>query len=188
MFTVLLGLILLAVAIPVRIVQVAIGNRAIPLPQRSLTRATFAAFVLTFLVVAANSVRFDERMTTAALVAGAGALLYLWAGVRNSRGMQLDVIELIVWGCGALGCAWLRLGMIYPPFLTPFLRDLLAAFYCAGCAACTVRVGLMLRPAPSASLPDPATVSGMPMAGPASLGAASAAMSRRGGARPKFRT
>jgi hypothetical protein len=185
MFTVLFC----AALLPFALVQSAIGNRAIPLPQRSLTRATFAAFVLTFLVVAANSVRLDERMTTAALVAGAGALLYLWAGVRNSRGTQLDVIELIVWGCGALGCAWLRLGLIYPPFLTPFLRDLLAALYCGGFVACTVRVGLMLRPTPSVSLPDPATVAGMPMAGPASIGAASAAMSRRGGAtRPKFHT
>jgi hypothetical protein len=185
MFTVLFYIALL----PLGLVGSLIGNRAIPLPQRSLSRATTATFVLTFLVVAANSVRLDDRMTTAALVAGAVALLYLVVPVPKARGTQLDVIELIVWACVGLGSAWLRLALIYPPFLTPFLRALLAALYCAGFAACVVRVGLMLRPAPSASLPDPATVPGMPMAGPASLGAAAAAMSRRGSAaRPKFRT
>jgi hypothetical protein len=185
MFTVLIY----AALIPFALVQSAIGNRAIPLPQRSLSRATSAAFVLTFLVVAANSVPLDPRMTMPALIAGGVALLYLVVGARNARGMQLDVIELIVFACIGLFCAWLRLGLIYPPFLTPFLRALLAALYCAGFAASAVRVGLMLRPAPSANLPDPATVPGMPMAGPASLGAAAAAMSRRGSAaRPKFRT
>lgn len=128
-------------------------------------------------------------MTEAALVAGGIALLVLVIAAPNSRGTQLDGIEVVVWGFGAVCCAGLRLGMIYPPGLSPFLRALLAALYCAGFAACVVRVFLMLRQVPPATLPDPATVPGMPMAGPASINSAQAAMSRRGGAaRPKFRT
>jgi apolipoprotein N-acyltransferase len=178
-----------AALLPLGLVGSLIGNRAIPLPQRSLSRATTASFVLTFLATAANSVPLDPRMTVPALIIGAVALLYLVVGARNARGMQLDVIELIVVACIGLFFAWLRLAQLYPPFLTPFLRALVAALYGAACAAAVVRVGLMLRPAPSASLADPATVPGMPMAGPASLGAAAAAMSRRGNAaRPKFRT
>jgi hypothetical protein len=175
MFTVLFYIALL----PIGLVGSLIGNRAIPLPQRSLSRATTATFVLTFLIVAANSVRLDDRMTTAALVAGGVALLYLVVSVPQARVTQLDVIELIVWCCIGLGCAWLRLALIYPPGLRPFLRALLAALYCAGFAACLMRVGLMLKPAPSASLPDPATVPGLPIAGPASPAAAHAALGGR---------
>src|ERR1700684_3414170 len=116
MFTVLFYIALL----PIGLVGSLIGNRAIPLPQRSLSRATTATFVLTFLVVTANSVPLDPRMTVPALIAGAVALLYLVVGARNARGAQLDVIELIVWCCVASFCAWLRLALIYPPFLTPF--------------------------------------------------------------------
>jgi hypothetical protein len=55
--------------------------------------------------------------------------------------------------------------------------------------ACILRVALIVRPLPGAKLPDPSKVAGMPMAGPASVGAAHAALSRKGaGARPKFRT
>ena len=55
--------------------------------------------------------------------------------------------------------------------------------------ACLVNLALRLLPGPSASLPHPSTVPGLPMAGPASQQAAHAALSRRGGAaRPKFKT
>jgi hypothetical protein len=54
--------------------------------------------------------------------------------------------------------------------------------------ACIVRVALIVRPLPNARLPHPSKV-GMPMAGPASVRAAHAALSRKGaGSRPKFRT
>ncbi len=60
-----------------------------------------------------------------------------------------------------------------------------AAFF----IACIVRVSLIVRPLPNARLPHPSKVAGMPMAGPASIRAAHAALSRKGaGARPKFRT
>jgi hypothetical protein len=53
---------------------------------------------------------------------------------------------------------------------------------------CIVRVLLLLRPLPREKLPDPASL-GMPVAGPASVKSAHAALSRRGsGSRPKFRT
>jgi hypothetical protein len=111
--------------------------------------------------------------------------------------VQFDPAEFSVWVGGALVCAVLHFGEILPAALSEFLppgwprliRALLDHAFLAGMVACATRFLLMLRPAPSASLPDPATVPGMPMAGPASLGAASAAMSRRGAAaRPKFRT
>jgi hypothetical protein len=55
--------------------------------------------------------------------------------------------------------------------------------------ACIVRVALIVRPLPNARLPHPSKVAGMPMAGPASVRAAHAALSRKGaGSRPKFRT
>jgi hypothetical protein len=183
-------LFVLAVVVVPALLKNTVGMRAraTPLAQRNLSRATGAVFVLTFLFAAHNTVRLDPLMTMAALVAGAVALLYLLVCAPNSRGTQVDTMELLLWGFGALGCAWLWLGMIFPPFLTPFVRALLAALYSAGCVACAVRVGLMLRTVPPAKLPDPATV-GMPMAGPASISAAHGAMSRRGSAaRPKFRT
>lgn len=59
----------------------------------------------------------------------------------------------------------------------------------AALIACLLRVALIVRPLPGAKLPHPSKVADMPMAGPASLGAAHAAISRRGaGTRPKFRT
>ena len=52
-----------------------------------------------------------------------------------------------------------------------------------------LRVALIVWPPPGAKLPDPSTVPGMPMAGPASINAAHAALSRqRPAGRPKFRT
>jgi hypothetical protein len=53
--------------------------------------------------------------------------------------------------------------------------------------AAMVRVALIVRPPARAKLPDPAKL-GMPMAGPATLQAAHAALSRqRSASRPKFR-
>jgi hypothetical protein len=165
------------------------GNLSAPLPQRSLSRATCSAFVLTFVTVALMTVRLDPLVTKAALALGGVALFLLVVGARNSGGTQVDTAVLVLWGAAAVCFAWLRFAMVHPAGLTAFYRALLAALYCAGCVACLVRVGLLLRPGPSATLPDPATVPGMPMAGPASVAAAQAAMSRRGSAaRPKFRT
>jgi hypothetical protein len=55
--------------------------------------------------------------------------------------------------------------------------------------ACILRVALIVRPLPGAHLPHPSKVPDVPKAGPASIAAAHAAMSRKGSAaRPKFRT
>ena len=55
-------------------------------------------------------------------------------------------------------------------------------------AACVVGLVLRLRPAPTATLPHPSKIPGMPMAGAANLRAAHAALGRRGrAARPKFK-
>jgi hypothetical protein len=53
-------------------------------------------------------------------------------------------------------------------------------------AACVVGLVLRLRPLPGPNLPHPSKIQGLPMAGPASLRAAHAALGRRGrNARPK---
>ena len=44
---------------------------------------------------------------------------------------------------------------------------------------CVVRIALIVWPPPAAKLPDPSTVPGMPMAGPASQQAAHAAINRK---------
>jgi hypothetical protein len=60
---------------------------------------------------------------------------------------------------------------------------------CALLVAGVVRFALIVWPPAGAKLPDPSTVAGMPMAGPASVKAAHGALSRgRTAARPKFRT
>jgi hypothetical protein len=68
------------------------------------------------------------------------------------------------------------------------LVELVAALVAsAGLAAALLRVGLIARPV-KPDTPDPAKY-GHPMAGPASVSAAHAAMSRRGTMpRPKFKT
>jgi hypothetical protein len=69
--------------------------------------------------------------------------------------------------------------------MTPFGELIIAA----GGVAALLRIALTVRPVPGGKLPDPSTVAGMPMAGPASQQAAHAALSRqRSAARPKFRT
>ena len=45
--------------------------------------------------------------------------------------------------------------------------------------ACILRVALIVWPPAGAKLPDPATVPGMPMAGPAMMKAAHAAINRK---------
>ena len=52
-------------------------------------------------------------------------------------------------------------------------------FAASALIACVLRVGLIVRPVPGAKLPDPSTVPGMPMAGPALQKAAHAAINRR---------
>jgi hypothetical protein len=54
---------------------------------------------------------------------------------------------------------------------------------------CGVNLVLRLLPMPGVKLPHPSTVPGLPMAGPASINAAHAALNRGSQApRPKFRT
>jgi hypothetical protein len=49
----------------------------------------------------------------------------------------------------------------------------------AAAIAGVVRIALIVRPPPGAKLPDPSTVPGMPMAGPALHKAAHAAINRK---------
>lgn len=69
------------------------------------------------------------------------------------------------------------------------MAELVAVIAPAALALFAVRFVLLVWPSGRAKAPPPETVPGMPMAGPASVKAAHAALSRRGKtARPKFRT
>lgn len=68
------------------------------------------------------------------------------------------------------------------------MSSIVALVVAAVLVLAVVRLALLVRPAPGSKLPDPGTL-GMPIAGPASVKSAHAALLRRGsGSRPKFRT
>ena len=91
-------------------------------------------------------------------------------------------MAVIWWSFGAACSA----ALLLLPGNTQFDHALLQALGCAGIAACLLRVWLLLRPVPGATPPPHPSKfpAGMPMAGPASLRAAHAALARRGGAVP----
>jgi hypothetical protein len=159
--------------------QMLIARRAIPIPQRNLSRATYGAFLLTFAVMLARYLRFDPPLDKAALVAGAIGAIYLAVGIRYSRGVAFDPMSAIWWGAGAAICGWLFLSGIDPLRLPPLVHALLAAGCIAGGAASVLRILLMLWPTPGAKLPNPAKIPGMPMSGPASPAAVHAALGGR---------
>ena len=168
------------------IARFVISRRAIPLPQRNLTRAGVAAFVLTFEIVVWNRLPINHAYYLALWLIAAVAGVYLVSGYRGSRGVVCDPMAVIWWSCGAACSAAL---LIYAPSATPLQRTMLQALAYAGAAACLLRVWLLLRPVAAARLPHPSTIPGMPMAGPASMRAAHAALGRRGqSSRPKFKT
>jgi hypothetical protein len=164
-----------------------VSRRAIPLPQRNLTRATIGAFVVTFCTIVSNSILLnDPRVHVLESVAAVVAAIYVWVGYRGSLGIARDPMAVIWWSCGAACSVTL---LIYAPRTTMTAHVLAQAVACAVVVACALRVWLLLRPVPGVKLPHPSTIPGMPMAGPASVGAAHTALGRGGqSARPKFRT
>lgn len=163
-----------------------ISRRAIPLPQRNLTRATGGAFALVFVVAASNKFQLDPRAHAVVGIVALAAAIYVWVGYRGSRGIAGDPMAVIWWSCGAAGSAAL---FIYAPRTGVTKQALVEAAAYGGMAACALRIWLLLRPVAGVKLPHPSTIPGMPMAGPASVHAAHAALGRRGqSARPKFRT
>jgi hypothetical protein len=69
------------------------------------------------------------------------------------------------------------------------MREFVELVIPAALALCVVRFLLAASTPGGAKLPDPSKVPGMPMAGPASIASAHAALSRqRSASRPKFRT
>jgi hypothetical protein len=154
--------------------------RAVPLPQRNLSRATYGAFVLVFVIVLARSVRLYPPYDEAALVIGALAVLYLVVGICNSRGAAFDVMSAVWWTAGAAICGWLLLSDAIPLGAAPFWHAGLVAGCIAAGVACVLRVILMMRPVSGgAKLPPPSTVPGMPISGPASPAAVHAALGGR---------
>jgi hypothetical protein len=179
------GVFYVVVVVPFRVTQFVLRRRYTPLTQRNLTRASGGIFALVLTVLA---LRFLPRDPTAeAIMAcfGAVSLLYICIGVTCSRGAPCDPMAVVWWSTGALICA---AALIFMPGSTPADPHVLESLAYAGLAACVLRVWLLLRPVPGAKLPHPSKIPGMPMAGPASLRAAHAALGRRGrGARPKFK-
>jgi hypothetical protein len=179
-FTLLLRIILL----PLRVTHFVLRRRMVPMTQRNLTRASGGAFILTFVAVVASRIQLDQNTALAAGGVGAIAMVYVAVGYRGARGAPCDSMAVIWWSVGAACSA----ALLLMPGKTQFDHTLLQAVACAGIAACLLRVWLLLRPLPGATLPHPSKIPGMPMAGPASLNAAHAALGRRGrGARPKFK-
>jgi hypothetical protein len=170
--------------LPLRIAQFVLRRRMIPITQRNLTRASGGAFVLTFVAAIASKIQLDQNTALAACLIGAIAIVYIGVGIRGARGAPCDPMAVIWWSFGAACSA----ALLLVPGKTQFDHTAFQALACAGIAACALRVWLLLRPVPGATLPHPSKIPGMPMAGPASLRAAHAALGRRGrGARPKFK-
>jgi len=186
-------------------------QRAIPLPQRNMRRATRGAFLITFTIVLMLSTQPHHPYDVVGFVIGAIALLYFLVGVRGCRGMQVDIMSAVFWSGGAGLAGWLLITGMLPPRITwyiyfieaclpfaaaffdravPFVHPVLAALCLSAVAACAARVVLMLWPAPGAKLPPPSKVPGMPIAGPASPAAVHAALGgrRRGFFHRLFRT
>lgn len=173
-----------ALVLPLRIPQFVIRRRMIPMTQRNLTRASGGAWVLAFVAGVASRIQLDQNAALAAGLIGTVATVYIGVGCRGARGAPSDPMSIIWWCCGA-ACSG---ALLLVPGKTQFDHALLQALAFASIAACVLRVWLLVRPMPGATLPHPSKIPGMPMAGPASLGAAHAALGRRGrGARPKFK-
>jgi hypothetical protein len=173
------------VVIPFKLTQFVLRRRYIPATQRNLTRASGGIFTLVLVVLTARWLPYDPATEALALGFGAVSLLYICIGYVKSRGAPCDPMAVIWWSAGALICT---AALIFVPGATPADPRLLESLAYAGIAACVLRVWLLLRPVPGATLPHPSKIPGMPMAGPASTGSAHAALGRRGrGARPKFK-
>jgi hypothetical protein len=177
------GLILLEVLIP-RVLPAGVRTlrniarllrhwRAVPLAQKNKTRATFGGFLL---ALTAGAALYGNFPPLALAAAGGFGMLYLTAGVIGSHGARFDFLSLFWWGIGALGCA---AALLHLKGVSELIGEGLALLAAAGLVACVLRVGLIVRPPPGARLPDPSTVPGMPMAGPALQKAAHAAINRR---------
>lgn len=171
-----------------------IGQRGLPPAKRNLSRAARGGFLLVFVVVGFSGLRsFGPIATNIAVGTGLVAVLLIAVGVNGARRAgPHDPIETFLWAVGALICG---LGFFYG--FVPRVLDLHGAWraigdavICAAGAGALLRFVLMLQQEPTgARLPHASQVPGLPMAGSASMGAAHAALGRRGrGARPKFKT
>ena len=160
-------------------------RRYIPMTQRNLTRASGGIFTLVLTVLTLRWLPHDPTAEAIGACFVAVSLLYIGVGYVKSRGAPCDPMAIVWWSAGALICAAV---LIFMPGATPADPRVLESLAYAGIAACLLRIWLLLRPVPGATLPHPSKIPGMPMAGPASLRAAHAALGRRGrGARPKFK-
>jgi len=193
MFAALAELLILPFALFFGILAWLKSRRAIPLPERNLSRASWGAFVLAVCVyapLAAPAQLVDSPALAAfAVPAGGLALLYLFVGIRGSVGAAFDAMAAFWWAIGAVLWGALLVVGAWPDPSQPAAVFVLKGFYVAALTASVVRFALIMRSPPNGRLPNPAKVPGMPMAGPAAPGAAHRALSRgRTSRRPKFRT
>jgi len=177
------------VRLPFGVARFAARRRSLPLPQRNLTRATAAAFVLAAIGHSAITSPILAVPGAAWWIAGVALVagLYLCVGAIGAVGMPADFIS-VAWWLSLVAASSFAIVAGYSP-RDPVFGELVRAIYAGLIVAGLARVALTLRPAPSTKLPHPSKVPGMPMAGPATLAAAHAALSRqRSASRPKFRT
>lgn len=87
--------------------RLARNRRAVPLPQKNMTRATFGGFVTALSIgFAATGIPLRDPVAAWALAGAVGlGLLYLVAGATGSQGARFDVISVFWWGVAALGLA-----------------------------------------------------------------------------------
>lgn len=106
-------------------------------------------------------------------VAGALALLYFVIGIvcATAEPDPMGRFWPFVFAAGSGFLMWKFRGLLRD---WPFLNVLLIAT----CAASSVRFAVAMKPVPNKPLPHPSKVAGMPMAGPASMQAAHAALTR----------
>ena len=176
---------IILVVVPFKVTTFVHRRRYIPATQRNLTRASGGIFALVLTVLTLRWLPRDPTAEAIGACFGAVSLLYICIGYVKSRGAPCDPMAVVWWSAGALICA---APLIFMSGATPADPRVLESLAYAGIAACVLRVWLLLRPVPGATLPHPSKIPGMPLAGPASLRAAHAALGRRGrGARPKFK-
>ena len=109
LITIAVLLAMLPVAAAADVLRLFAAQRARPLPQRNLVRASWGGFFLILIGLIAHTFRLTYPFNEIALGAGAVALLYFVVGAFNCRGIQFDIMSVIWLGAGVALCGWLAL-------------------------------------------------------------------------------
>ena len=149
----------------------------VPLPQKNKRRATGGAFVLVACaVLAAHGFPVIGWQATAGLAGF--ALLYLVVGIHGAARRDLRFYAGVL--VGRAGTRLHRPAGVRQDGRISAVMTWLLDLGCIGLVvAAVLRIVLIVRPPAGAQLPHPSKFAGMPMAGPASMPAAHAAINRK---------